>query len=86
MDDLRQIAIDIAAKNIQLVPNNMIHFFISYRQATDKSLASSLYFRTLAKSTEMDECFGVPGLKPSLFLDVISLKDGEDWQERYISV
>ena len=26
----------------------------------------------------------MPGLKPSIFLDVKSLKDGEDWQESFL--
>ena len=34
MKDLCKVAQDIAPKSIQLVPSNMVHFFISYRQVS----------------------------------------------------
>jgi hypothetical protein len=67
---------------ILTLPSELQHLFISYRQASDSPLAESIYTGT--RAAVLDREFGKPGLKPQIFFDKKSLKDGELWESGFV--
>ena len=76
-------AANIAAVKKDRKIDELNHIFISYRQATDMSLASRIY--SGVRATVADRDFGVAGVKPRIWWDQKSLKDGEEWEQAFVT-
>lgn len=82
IDYLVEKAKTITKKTNTIAFEDIYHFFMSYRQSTEKQFINTIY--TGIKATVADRDFAITGKKPRIFLDIKSLADGESWETGFI--